>query len=144
VGGQVLLKLQPYAQQSVVNRPFPKIPYKFFGPYTVIEKVSSTAYKLDLPGSSMAHLVFYISQLKEFIPDYKPVYSDLPVQVDFSKEMLKPESILERCLVKKGNAVVPQVRVKWLRRHESASTWGDWNVLVKMFPVVATWGQATS
>jgi hypothetical protein len=31
VGEQVLLKLQPYAQSSLVNRPFSKISYKFFG-----------------------------------------------------------------------------------------------------------------
>jgi hypothetical protein len=110
VGDQVLLKLQPYAQQSVVNMPFPKIAYKFFGPYTVLEKVGSAAYKLDLPDGSMVHPVFHISQLKEFIPDYNPVYSD------------QPESILERRLVKKGNAAIPQVRVKWVRLPESAST----------------------
>jgi hypothetical protein len=101
--------------------------------------VGSTTYKLDLPDSSMVHPVFHISQLKEFIPDYKPVYSNMPVQGDFSKEMLKPESILERHLVKKGNNAIPQVRVKWLRLPELASIWEDWNVLVKMFPMVATW-----
>lgn len=39
VGEKVLLKLQPYAHQSVVNGPFPKLAYKFFGPYEVLERV---------------------------------------------------------------------------------------------------------
>jgi hypothetical protein len=39
VGEHVLLKLQPYAQSSLVNRPFSKISYKFFGPYKVIERI---------------------------------------------------------------------------------------------------------
>jgi hypothetical protein len=56
--------------------------------------------------------MFHISQLKEFTPDYKPVFSKLPVQVDFSKEMLQPEAILQRRLVKKDNRAVPQVFVK--------------------------------
>lgn len=33
VGEKVLLKLQPYAQTSVVNRPYPKLSFKYFGPY---------------------------------------------------------------------------------------------------------------
>lgn len=43
VGEQVLLKLQPYAQHSVANRPFPKLAFKFFGPFTVVEKIGATA-----------------------------------------------------------------------------------------------------
>ena len=37
VGDQVLLKLQPYTHSSVANRPFPKLSYKYFGPYLVTE-----------------------------------------------------------------------------------------------------------
>jgi hypothetical protein len=122
----------------MVNMPFPKIGYRFYGPYSVLEKVEFTAYKLDLPDSSMVHLMFHISQLKEFTPDYNPVYSKLPVQVDFSKESLQPETILERRRVKKGNVAIPQVRVKWVRLPESALTWVDWNVLVQIFPIVTS------
>lgn len=39
VGDLVLLKLQPYAQSSVVNRPFPKLAFKYFGPYRVLDRV---------------------------------------------------------------------------------------------------------
>jgi hypothetical protein len=33
VGEMMLLKLQPYTQGSVVNMQFPKLAYKYFGPY---------------------------------------------------------------------------------------------------------------
>lgn len=35
VGEQVLLKLQLYAQTSVVNRPFPELAFKYFGPFSI-------------------------------------------------------------------------------------------------------------
>jgi hypothetical protein len=86
--------------------------------------VAASAYKLDLPeGNRLIHPVFHISQLKKFTPDYKPVYSELPVQVDFSKEVL--------AVGQEGEHDHPTGIVKWMRLPDSASTWEDWNVLVE-------------
>jgi hypothetical protein len=40
VGDPVLLKLQSYAQHSMLNRPSPKLDFKIFGPYKVVECVA--------------------------------------------------------------------------------------------------------
>jgi hypothetical protein len=93
-GDQVLLKLQPYAQSSLVNRSYPKLSYKFYGPYKVLARIGKTTYKLDLPSESQIHPVFHISQLKPFHPDHTHVYSSLLVLVDCSEEQLQPEAIL--------------------------------------------------
>jgi hypothetical protein len=84
VGDQVLLKLQPYAQSSLVNRPFPQLSFKYYGPYNVLERIGRAAYRLELPPDSRIHPVFHTSQLKQFTPNYTPVCSNLLVLIDFS------------------------------------------------------------
>jgi len=136
VGDKVLLKLQPYAQSSLVNRPCPKLAMKYFGPYTMLERIGSTAYKLDLPASSLIHPTFHVSQLKSFVPDHTPIFSELPHQVSLDATALQPEVILERRLVKKGNRAVPQVLIKWTGVPASSATWEDYYVLKTRFPML--------
>ena len=111
VGELVLLKLQPYAQSSLVNRPYPKLSFKYFGPYKVTERIGRAAYRLDLPENSQIHPVFHVSQLKPFLPNYTPVFSVLPKVAELDIQVLLPEAILERRLVKKGGKAVPQALV---------------------------------
>ncbi|XP_071685247.1 uncharacterized protein [Lolium perenne] len=139
-GDKVLLKLQPYAQQSVVNRPYPKLSYKFFGPYTVLERIGPVAYRLDLSASAaQVHPVFHVSQLKPFTANYSPVFSDLPPAADLAPVSPVPAVILQRRLVKKGNAAAPQVLVHWAHLPADAATWEDYYVLKQRYPNATLW-----
>jgi hypothetical protein len=73
----VLLKLQPYAQSSVVSRPYPKLNLKYFGPYKVLEHIGQATYKLELPLNALLHPIFHVSQLKSSTPDHILVFSEL-------------------------------------------------------------------
>lgn len=144
VGDQVLLKLQPYAQSTVANRPCAKLAYKFFGPFRVLEKFGKLAYKLQLPPDSRIHPVFHVSQLKPFTPDYSPVFAELPKPPDLSTTETIPVQILERRMMKKGAAALVQIKVLWQGMPEASATWEDYDVLRRRYPSAPIWEGAPS
>uniref|UniRef100_A0A8R7U6U1 Chromo domain-containing protein n=1 Tax=Triticum urartu TaxID=4572 RepID=A0A8R7U6U1_TRIUA len=144
VGDSVYLKLQPYAQHTVVNRPCAKLAYKFYGPFEVLEQIGPAAYKLQLPVAAQIHPVFHVSQLKEFVPDHTPVFSIAPAPVDFSSMDVQPGMIFDRKLVKKGDRALLQVLVQWTGLPAKAATWEDYDTIKLRYPTAPAWGQAES
>lgn len=102
VGNRVFVKLQPYRQLSLKNHAYHKLNPKYFGPFVVLKRVGSVAYKLQLPPQARIHNTFHVSQLKKHIRD-KPVVPDLPVALSsHGYVVLEPESILETRTLHKG------------------------------------------
>jgi len=144
IGDKVFLKLQPYIQSSLVNRPFPKLAFKFFGPYEILERIGAVAYRLNLPVDSKIHPVFHVSQLKDYVPDHTPVFTNLPKIAELDTVDPMPEAILDRRLVKKGNSATPQGLIKWQHIPAEAATWENLSNLKKRFPSFDAWGQASA
>ncbi|WVZ52625.1 LOW QUALITY PROTEIN: hypothetical protein U9M48_003668 [Paspalum notatum var. saurae] len=140
-GKMVLLKLQPYTQSSLVSRPYPKLAFKYYGPFKVLERVGSVAYKLELPLESQIHNVFHVSQLKHTQPT---IHRTLPTLTDLEARQAQPVAIIDRRLVKKGNAAITQVKVTWSGLPATSATWEDYQVLKARFPQAVAWGQAPS
>jgi hypothetical protein len=140
-GQQVFLKLQPYCQSSVASRPYPKLAFKFFGPFTIVRKVNPVAYELALPPGCGIHPVFHVSQLKPQVGSNTPVSLSVP---DLSTGLQVPEQILDSKLVWRGGKAISQVLVKWSDWDVSLATWEDEAVLKQQFPATPAWGQAVS
>ncbi len=51
---------------KLLNQPSKKFRSRYIAPYKIAEKISSQAFKLDLPSTMKIHPVFHISLLEEF------------------------------------------------------------------------------
>lgn len=95
IGDLVLLKLQPYRQQSLVWRPSQKLCPRYFGPYKILHKVGAVAYKLDLP--------YEASQLKAYNGG-DPTFTAIPSYLFDEMVPLEPEAILDCRTVEKKSS----------------------------------------
>ena len=58
IGDWAYLNLQFYRKSSLFHKAHKKMAIKFFGPYQILEKIGTMAYKLDLPCGFEIHLNF--------------------------------------------------------------------------------------
>jgi hypothetical protein len=66
----VFLRLQPYKQISLKQaKKDNKLSPKYYGPYKVLQKIGTMAYKLEFPASYRVHPVFHVSFLNKVIGD---------------------------------------------------------------------------
>lgn len=124
VGDWVWLKLQPYKQKTVRNVANEKLGAKFFGPFQVLEKVGTVAYKLKLLEDAQIHPVCHVSQLKK-VRGTLPNVAHIPAmyQGQGSDFILTPAVIVERRMVKHRNQAQVQYLVQWEGYPESEATW---------------------
>ena len=134
VGERVFLKLQPFRQQTVHQRSCNKLAAKFYGPFTILQRVGKVAYRLQLPDSSRIHPVFHISQLKKAVGAAN-VTPTLPVlKDDFLLIDSNPERVLGIRHVSGDNPAEVEVLIKWEGLPEYESTWEPFAACDQMFP----------
>jgi hypothetical protein len=123
----------------VTRRSNQKLAFRYFGPYTILQRVGAAAYKLQLPNSAQIHPVFHVSQLKAAISRNQVVAASLHVHPD---ALQIPIQVLQSRMIQKGSATVAQVKVLWSGMDESLATWEDLMALKDRFPHAPAWGQA--
>jgi hypothetical protein len=116
---------------KLLNQPRKKFHSRYTGPYKITDKISSQAYKLELPNSMKVHPDFQIILLKEFnslSPDSK-IPDDISSSNDlvYGDEMFHVHSIVDHKIAPhpatyaKGPALL--FKVKWEGCNSSQDSW---------------------
>ncbi|XP_071694637.1 uncharacterized protein [Rutidosis leptorrhynchoides] len=133
VGQWVYVKLQPYRQMTLRQGAYSKLAPKFYGPFEIIARVGTVAYKLELPPTSQVHPVFHVSQLK-LHKGTNPLSTGVMPQVDHTSMLaVVPLKILDRKLAKRGNADGVYWLIQWSGGSVEDATWEFAEELVRKF-----------
>ena len=115
-----------------------KLSLRFIGPFEILEKVGTVAYRLALPPSmSGVHEVFHVSMLCRYTPDPSHVVDWGEIEVDTDRTFEEvPVCIMDshdqvlRC------KTVRLVRVLWRHRGVEESTWECEDTMRATYPLL--------
>jgi hypothetical protein len=145
VGDWVFLRLQPYKQMSLKQaKKDNKLSPKYYGPYKVLQKIGTMAYKLEFPASSRVHPVFHVSCLKKVIGDKIPVQTIFPELDEEGKIILEPEAITNTRICQLRNRSISEYLIKWRKLPTEDSTWEDESFIQKHPELLKRCGQHLS
>ncbi|GJU51819.1 hypothetical protein Tco_1221374 [Tanacetum coccineum] len=112
----------------------------YVGPFKVLEKVGSVAYKLELPEElSMVHNTFHVSNLKK-------CYADEPLAVpldgfhfdDKLQFVEEPVEIIDREVKRLKQSRIPIIKIRWNSRRGHEFTWERQYQFRKKYPHLFT------
>ncbi|GJS31879.1 putative reverse transcriptase domain-containing protein [Tanacetum coccineum] len=139
VGDRVMLKVSPW--KGVVRfGKRGKLNPRYVGPFKVLERIGSVAYKLELPQElSRVHNTFHVSNLKKCHSD-EPLAVPLEgLHIDDKLQFVEePVEIMEREIKRLKRSRIPLVKVRWNSRRGPEFTWEREDSFKKKYPHLFT------
>nr|GEV74640.1 putative reverse transcriptase domain-containing protein [Tanacetum cinerariifolium] len=124
VGDRVMLKVSPW--KGVVRfGKRGKLNPRYIGPFKVLAKVGTVAYRLELPEQlSRLHSTFHVSNLKKYLSDEPLAISLDEVHIDdklcFVEELVE---VMDREVKQLKQSHIPIIKVRWNSRRGPDFTW---------------------
>ncbi|GKA71789.1 putative reverse transcriptase domain-containing protein [Tanacetum coccineum] len=139
VGDKVMLKVSPWKGVIRFGKRG-KLNPRYIGPFKIIAKVGTVAYRLELPEKlSRVHSTFHVSKLKKCLAD-EPLAIPLDeIQVDDKLHFIEePVEIMDREVKRLKQSRIPIVKVRWNSRRGPEFTWEREDQMQKKYPHLFT------
>ncbi|GJR96941.1 hypothetical protein Tco_0269115, partial [Tanacetum coccineum] len=117
-----------------------KLNPRYIGPFKIIAKVGTIAYRLELPEKlSRVHSTFHVSKLKKCMADEPLVIPLDEIQVDDKLNFIKePVEIMDREVKRLKQSRIPIVKVRWNSKRGPEFTWEREDQMQKKYPHLFT------
>ncbi|GJX35829.1 putative reverse transcriptase domain-containing protein [Tanacetum coccineum] len=113
-----------------------KLNRRYIGPFKVLAKVETVAYRLELPQQlSMVHSTFYVSNLKKCLSDESLVIPLDKIHIDDKLHFVEePVEIMDREVKHLKQSRIPIIKVRWNSRRGPDFTWECEDQFQKKYP----------
>ncbi|GJR90414.1 putative reverse transcriptase domain-containing protein, partial [Tanacetum coccineum] len=139
VGDKVMLKVSPW--KGVVRfGKRGKLNPRYVGPFKVIERVRTVAYKLELPQQlSRVHNTFHVSNLKKCLSDESLVIPLEELRVDDKLHFVEePIEVMYREIKQLKRSRIPIIKVRWNSKRGPEFTWEREDQFKQKYPHLFT------
>ncbi|GJY03731.1 hypothetical protein Tco_0369671 [Tanacetum coccineum] len=139
VGDKVMLKVSPWKGVIRFGKRG-KLNSRYIGPFKVLEKVGSVAYKLELLEElSRVHNTFHVSDLKKCYADEPLVVPLDGLHFDDKLQFVEePVEIMDREVKRLKRSRIPIIKVRWNSKRGPEFTWEREDQFQKKYPHLYT------
>ncbi|GKA44385.1 putative reverse transcriptase domain-containing protein [Tanacetum coccineum] len=124
VGDRVMLKVSPWKEVVRFGKRG-KFNPRYVGPFKVIERVRTVAYKLELPQQlSRVHNTFHVLNLKKCLSNESLVIPLEELRVDDKLYFVEePVEVMDREIKQLKRSRIPIIKVRWNSKRGPEFTW---------------------
>ncbi|GJV85957.1 putative reverse transcriptase domain-containing protein [Tanacetum coccineum] len=116
-----------------------KLNPSYIGPFKVLAKVGTVAYRLELPQLSRVHGTFYVSNLKKCLSDEPLAILLDEIHIDDKLHFVEePVEIMDRKVKRLKQSRIPIIKVRWNSKRDPEFRWEHEDQFRKKYPNLFT------